>query len=486
MKIGIDLGTTTSTIVRLGPDGRPIPPYYLSPSLGAWRNGQLRFGEDAYKALQDKDSPSFPVRDLKLSLGETSVKVGGISVEVDEILIQFFQFLVGKVAPGESIDEAVIGTPVNVSEKHRLALIRCAKLAGFKKVRLVYEPTSALVGALEPRTMSRHSTVLIVDWGGGTLDLALIRKDGDCLREIAVDGDVARLGGSQMDERILQKILDGSPGLKAKLASIPDGLDRIKVEVEHAKLSVLESANPATEDYENAPFWLGMTLVIKGQDVVDVAMEMAELAAIQIQEFLTRANLSVANVTHVLFAGGVCKCSIVRQRLLDDLTDVELLDTSIPQQLTGYGCARLLSYGFEIRLASDFGVRQSDDSFCRLLPAGHDIGLGTYRTADFMVTDPAASEAIFDFGIVPAVNEGHGMLASSNGFVSLKELFIRCQQHEGELKGGAFDYVRVYVGISHALAVTVHAESNVGDDSKTDTISGIPFLIRLNGLDDAF
>ena len=54
-----------------------------------------------------------------------------------------------------------------------------------------------------------------------------------------------------------------------------------------------------------------------------------------------------------------------------------------------------------------------------MLAAGHDIGLGTFRTADFMVTNPLASEAIFDFGIVPASNEGVGMLAtSSDGFAS--------------------------------------------------------------------
>ena len=177
MKIGVDLGTTTSTVVRLGPNGKPVAPYYLTPSFGAWRNGQIFFGEDAYRMLQDQAWPAFPVRDIKLSLGEKSIKVGGSSVDVEGILIKLFQHLANKVAPGQQIEEAVIGTPVNVTEAHRLALLECAEKAGFGNVRLVYEPTSALVGAMEPSSMSSFSTVLVVDWGGGTLDLSARRDN---------------------------------------------------------------------------------------------------------------------------------------------------------------------------------------------------------------------------------------------------------------------------------------------------------------------
>lgn len=482
MRVGIDLGTTTSTIVRLGPDGRPAQKH-MTPSLCAWRNGQLMFGGDATNALWSEETPAFPIRDIKMSLGRESIKVGGLSLDVESILVEFFKYLAGKVALKEEIEEAVIGTPVNVSEAHRLALIESARKAGYRHVRLVYEPTSALVGAIEPGRMHRHSMALIVDWGGGTLDLSLIRKNGDSLQELAVDGDVNKLGGSQMDSRILQMILARTPGIKEKLASIPDGHERLKVEIEREKTSILESPDPETDDVEIAPFWLGKTIELRGKEVVEVATEMADQAAKQIVDFLIRSNVGLTEVTHVLFAGGVCKSPLVRERLLEALPDVEVVETSIPQQLTGYGCARLLSYGFELRLGSDFGVRQSDESFCTLLPAGHDIGLGTYRRADFMVTDARAYEAVFNFGIVPAASDTGAMLSTSaEGFVSLKTLFVRCQQTQGQLKGGSWDYVRVYAGISHALAATVFAESNVGADSKADTISGIPFLIRLNGL----
>lgn len=484
MRIGVDLGTTTSTVVRLGPKGTPVPPYYLAPSLGAWRNGEFHFGDEAHQVLNDPRTPAFPIRDIKLSLGRDSVKVGGISLEVGDVVVALFKYLANKVAPGQEIEEAAIGTPVNVSEAHRLGLLACAKKAGFRNARLVYEPTSALVGAIDPKAMSRYGSVLVVDWGGGTLDLSLVRKEADCLREIAVDGDVSRLGGSRMDESIVQRMLDRKPAIKSALAKITDGLDRLKVEVEREKRSVLESIDPDSEEVEISPFWLNNTLVLKGSDVIEVVKEMADTAATQIVDFLTRSGLSVADVTHVLFAGGVCRCPLVRETILEILPNVVVLETTIPQQLTGFGCARLLSYGFELRLAADFGVRQSDESFCRLLPADHDIGLGTYRIADFMVTDPVAPEAIFDLGVISGARDGNGMLSrSADGFISLKTLSVRCQQHEGDLTGSSYDVVRVYTGISQALAAIVHAESNVGNASVTDRISGIPFAVRLKGLD---
>jgi molecular chaperone DnaK (HSP70) len=484
LRIGVDLGTTTSTIVRLGPKGTPVTPYLMRPSLVAWRNGELHFGESAYQILADPKTPASPIRDIKLSLGSKSIKVGGIPLDVEDVVVGLFKYLATELAPGHEIEEAAIGTPVNVSEAHRLALLACAEKAGFRKVRLVYEPTSALVGAIDPRSMNRYGSVLVVDWGGGTLDLSLVKKESACLREIAVDGDESRLGGSRMDEKIVQKMLDRKPAIKKILAGIADGHDRLKVEIEPEKRSILESIDPDSEEVEISPFWLNSTLVLKGSDVVEVVSEMAGAAATQILDFLTRAGLSVKDVTHVLFAGGVCRCPLVREAILAVLPNVEVLETTMPQQLTGYGCARLLSYGFELRLAADFGVRQSDESFCRLLPADHDIGLGTYRIADFMVTDPVAPEAVFDFGIISSADDGNGMLSrSADGFTSLRTLSVRCQQQEGDLKGSSYDVVRVYSGVSQALAAIVHAESNVGQASVTDRISGIPFAVRLKGLD---
>lgn len=485
MKIGIDLGTTTSTISVLEPNGR-VRTDQTMPSLGAYRNGSFYFGESAHAELQSITHKSYPIRDLKLSLGEKDVKVGPLTLSTDKIVVEMLRHLAKRVAGDSEIHEAVIGTPVNVSGKHREALLSCASRAGFKNVRLIYEPTAALVGAIDPSRMSPNSTILVVDWGGGTLDLSVVRKTEDVLHELAVDGDVSVLGGSQMDERLLDLLVAKYPALKDKLATIPEGRDLLRIEIESYKCQILDDPFPEDDAIEFWPSWLDLSapITMTGQEVVTVVENMADEAVNRIRDFLYRSRLNVSSLTHVLFAGGVCQSHIVQERLKASLPDIEVIETAIPQQLTGYGCGRLLKYGFGIQLASDFGVRQSDDSFSRILPSGHDIGLGTYRVSEFLVTDALAQEAAFDFGILPAHERVVSMISNnSDGFISLGNMFLRCQKNEGEMKGGTFDLIKLYCGIKHSLTVTIYAESNVGGSSDTLSLSGLPMMIRLNGLD---
>lgn len=481
MKIGLDLGTTTSTLAFVGPEKKVHLARTVS-SLCAWRNGDLLFGEEAHRALKDASVPAFPIRDIKLSLGEHPVRVGPHLICAEEVVTAFMRELVRRGVGDADITDAVIGTPVNVSEKHRKALLACAKQAGFERARLIYEPTAALAGAIDPAKLESHSTILVVDWGGGTLDLAVIRKVGDALREVAVDGDVKVLGGSHMDEMLLEGIFLEHPHLREKVSAVPGGRDLLKVDIEQEKRQILESFEPETEETEIAPSWLELSRPIRiaGEDVIRVAGVMADKAAARILQFLSKSGLQTSDLTHVLFAGGVCQSDLIRRKILNVLGEIENLPTSLPQQLTGYGCARLLNTGFSVQIASHFGALQSDGSFCQILSAGQDVSLGSFRQVDFMVTDATAPEAIFEFGLVAPDSIARQMLTSSaEGFVSLKTLALRCQKYDGQLDGGSFDVVRLYAGVSETLSVTIYAESNVGNSSASVSASGVPMLIRI-------
>ena len=483
MRIGLDLGTTTSTLAYLGPDGRVRTGPTVS-SLCAWRNGTLFFGEEAHAALRDNSVPAFPIRDVKLALGEGPLRIGPVSIEPVDVVAGLMRYLARRVSGEQQIEDAVIGTPVNVSEKHRLELLEAAKRAGFAKVRLVYEPTAAIAGAIDLSSLDAHSTVLVVDWGGGTLDLSIVRKNGRALREVAVDGDVRVLGGTQMDEQLLDRLLDRNPELRARVAARDGGRDLLKVDIEQEKLHILSLDDPGSEDGLLAPSWLELTsrIILKGADVEDVAMRMADQAADRIRQFISRSRLSLRDITHVLLAGGVCKSDLIRDWLLDSLPGVQQLPSSVPQQLTGSGCAHLLAKGFEVQLASHFGVMQSDDTFCTLLPAENRTEIGTYRELEFFVTDANALEAVFDLGIVATDGDAHRMLsASAEGFIRMSNFSLRCRKDGAPLRGvSSNDILRVYAGIGESLVVVVYAESSNAGSSERVSISGVPMLIRLS------
>src|SRR4051812_3369034 len=107
MRIGIDFGTTTSTICRLTPDGR-IDMQGPIPSVGSWKNGKWFFGDEAEQLLASEDRAAYPVRDLKLSLGKESVRIGPNHLGTEEAVAHFLRYLSSVIAKKETIEEAVI------------------------------------------------------------------------------------------------------------------------------------------------------------------------------------------------------------------------------------------------------------------------------------------------------------------------------------------------------------------------------------------
>lgn len=480
MKVGIDFGTTTSTISRLLPDDR-LDTQGPIPSIGAWRNGQFFFGNEASELLGGTDVNAFPIRDLKLLLGQSDFRVGPHQVRSEEAAASLLRYLAQRIASREPIEEAVIGTPVHVSLDHRQALVRAAKAAGFASTRLVYEPTSALVGAIDIGKLDPRSVVLVVDWGGGTLDFAVVRKEGNILREIEVDGDVSKLGGSKMDDELARAILDKRPDLRSKVNAIDGGLERLKHEVEGTKIEILKSGfGDESEPHRIVPRWLNEEIEIAPAEVYATIRRLASLAGEQIIKFLTTARISPPDITHLLFAGGVCNSPIVQETISGLFRVAKKIDTMKPQLLTGVGCARLLQRGFSLQLSSAFGVRQGDDSFCALLPAGHDLGVGQFRTADFMMTDVLAAEAIFEFGVRREDGAATGMFSSpGDGFRSLGHLHVRAQEREYQYKAVVPDMIRVHCGVDPCLAVTVYAESQLTQCSASRALTGMPLCVRV-------
>lgn len=77
--------------------------------------------------------------------------------------------------------------------------------AGLKGVVFYPEPVAATLSWRQEAGASHRGTALTVDFGGGTLDLALLRFDGDSTRILATDGEA--LGGDHIDQRMFRELL---------------------------------------------------------------------------------------------------------------------------------------------------------------------------------------------------------------------------------------------------------------------------------------
>lgn len=118
---------------------------------------------------------------------------------------------------GEEINEVVCGRPVHFLDdpvKDKVAQDRLEqglKLAGFKKITFEYEPVAAAKQFLAD--LSKEQLVFVFDFGGGTLDTAVVRS-GENFEVLSADGTY--IGGDLLNSDIMEHKLwpyFGSKGL---------------------------------------------------------------------------------------------------------------------------------------------------------------------------------------------------------------------------------------------------------------------------------
>lgn len=206
--IGIDLGTTNS-LAAYWVDGKAhlIADEYgqvLFPSVVSYICGEgLAVGTPAKKRIltHKKDTAAsfkrFMGTEKKYHLGEKDYTAMELSAMVLERIKQNAEYFLK-----EEIEEAVITVPAYFNDKQRSDTKKAAKIAGLSVKRLINEPSAA---ALAYRTQygEKDQTLLVFDFGGGTLDLSYVECFDNIIEIVAVAGD-NYLGGDDIDRLIAE------------------------------------------------------------------------------------------------------------------------------------------------------------------------------------------------------------------------------------------------------------------------------------------
>jgi hypothetical chaperone protein len=168
----------------------------------------------------------------------------------------------------EEISGVTLGRPVKFSQvpeldqKAQTTLHQAALEAGFKQVDFELEPVAAAL--YYELSLNKPQNVLIFDFGGGTLDLTILRLGDPHLRKVYASGGIG-IAGSDFDRAIIQKrmlthfgkgLVQHDPEILNLIHTIPDwaalpelSTPRAKADLERAiqakqapvKLKALES-----------------------------------------------------------------------------------------------------------------------------------------------------------------------------------------------------------------------------------------------------
>ncbi len=174
--------------------------------------GQLaRIGQPALDVNHLQPKPSFAAsfkRALSRSPLLPIVRAGGRTYTAREVAHLFLRELLAqaRAATGERIRELVITAPVEAFETYRAELVQTAKRLGIRKLRFLDEPVAAALGY--GLGQSRERKVLVVDFGGGTLHLALVKLSAAATQEgsAQVLAKAAEdIGGNLVDRWVLEE-----------------------------------------------------------------------------------------------------------------------------------------------------------------------------------------------------------------------------------------------------------------------------------------
>lgn len=187
--IGIDLGTANS-LVYVKDRGIIIS----EPSVVAVNNktGQvLAIGEEAKKMIGRTPAHISVIRPL----------VNGV-VSDFEITQEILRHFLKKINGDRIFNycRMVIGIPVNLTEVERKSVEDAAISAGAAKVYLIEEPIAAVLGARLP--IHEPTSSMIVDIGGGTVDIAIISMGG------IVTAKSLKIAGDKLNDDIIKFIRD--------------------------------------------------------------------------------------------------------------------------------------------------------------------------------------------------------------------------------------------------------------------------------------
>ncbi len=339
--VGIDLGTTNS-LIAVWKDGKVelIPNAlgsFLTPSVvGVDDVGQLLVGETArHRRVTHPDST---VAEFKRKMGTDETYLLGhrryLPEELSAILLRRL-LADAENYLGEKVTEAVISVPAYFDNNQREATRQAARMAGVELKRLVNEPSAAVLYKQWKRGNSQvEGTHMVVDFGGGTLDVSVVDCFENIIEIISVAGN-NQLGGKDFDAKIAEDFCEKNglqydklkKSAKENLLWTAEYVKKALTEKDSVSMhAVMDDQSYETEYHRDELIQITASLLVQIKEVIE--------------EALNGAHLDKEDITDVILVGGSCKMPMV-QKYISSIFNREITVDEEGDYLVGYGAGAL-------------------------------------------------------------------------------------------------------------------------------------------------
>jgi molecular chaperone DnaK len=317
--VGIDLGTTYSSLAMLNAIGKPeIVPNAdgdrLTPSAIYFDEdnpGVIRVGIEALNSRHI--NPARSVRWVKRHMGDPDYKVpidgkDWTATELSALILK--KLRQDSAAQIGEVRDAVISVPAHFDEIRRKATMDAGMAVGLNVVGIVNEPVAAALCYATSRNVSGR--VMVYDLGGGTFDVTLMDVRGLEMEILCSQGDHA-LGGIDFDKQVLE-ILQKQYRDKFSVDLIASEEDRAKYEDEAEDIKKTLSRRPVAKTmlYGQAG---SMRVEIARSMFEEAITPLVTRADMLVEVALEEAGMKPADVNTVLLVGGSSRIPLVHAHL---------------------------------------------------------------------------------------------------------------------------------------------------------------------------
>ena len=339
MIVGIDLGTTNS-LVGVYQDGQVklIPNAFgdfLTPSVVALDdNDEVIVGKAAKERLVTH--PDKTVAQFKRFMGTShKILLGNSTYTAEELSSFIIRKLVDDAETflGEKVDEVIVSVPAYFNDAQRYATKLAGKFAGINIDRIINEPSAAAL-AKKLESEIDDDSFIVVDFGGGTLDISVVELFDNVVEIVSIAGD-NRLGGEDFTGAIAEEFMHVNQLKKESISR--EFYSKILLQAEKTKLDLNEKEEVRMSVFDhNKEYQLDLSY--------QRFYELCQPLLVRIKAVLDRALMDARNSQvssdNFVLVGGTSKLRLV-QDFLSFCINQEVEVSGDPDKMIAQGCALL-------------------------------------------------------------------------------------------------------------------------------------------------
>ena len=312
---GIDFGTTSSAVVGINrlkgtakivkygdEEGLPIPSTVAIDK----KTGEVFTGRDAWARQMELSESCEYIYSIKTILdSDTTWQIGGREWNAVDIAAEIFKTLKDNVTGRNNVEfsHATVAIPIGFSPVKRTKLREAAQKAGIIIDTMVSESTAAFFANYH--SLKSATNVVVFDWGGGTLDISVLRHEKGRVSELATGG--MEKAGDEIDRQIALRMHRKIARTKGKEIAFEDmppmAQDVMRVRSERAKRDLSDSDTVRFNINKYGEY--GVCREILEYDWFRDIVEPFVTAAIDcLQQTIAQSGLGAANIDRILMVGG--------------------------------------------------------------------------------------------------------------------------------------------------------------------------------------